>query len=330
MTGGTLVPAPLFADLAEGPEGGEAFWLICEDGLRIRAGVWPVGAKGTVLLFSGRTEYVEKYGRAAADLAARGYATLTLDWRGQGLADRSLPDRVVGHVRHFDDYQQDVRAALALAQRLGLPQPYHLMAHSMGGCIGLRALLNGLPVRSVVFSAPMWGITMAAWMRPLARPFAQLSALIGQGHRFAPGTSAQTYVAEAGFGGNVLTTDPDMWRYMQRQVARHPELGLGGPSLEWVHAALTECLALAPLPSPRLPCVTALGTGEKVVDTAPIHLRMARWPGGRLDLYPGAEHEVLMEAPLHRIPYYDRAAALFDAAGGWSDGDPGEAVAQGG
>jgi lysophospholipase len=50
-----------------------------------------------------------------------------------------------------------------------------------------------------------------------------------------------------------------------------------------------------------------------VVDLAPIHLRMAGWPGGRLDIYPGAEHEVPMELPVHRGRFLDEAAKLFAA-----------------
>ena len=58
-------------------------------GVRIRVGLWHrQGPAGTVLLFPGRTEYVEKYGRTARLLAARGLATLVIDWRGQGIADR--------------------------------------------------------------------------------------------------------------------------------------------------------------------------------------------------------------------------------------------------
>lgn len=305
--------APFFADIAEGPDGGEAFWLSTRDGVRIRAAVWRAGTKGTVLLFPGRTEYVEKYGRAAGDLKDRGYATLTIDWRGQGLADRALADRNVGHVGDFEEYQADVEASIGLARSLGLPEPYYLVAHSMGGCIGLRALLNGLPVKAAAFSAPMWGISMAAWMRPLASVISLVSGWVGQAHRFAPGTSEKSYIVDADFGGNVLTTDPEMWHYMRRQIVERPELSLAGPSLGWLHAALGECHALTLAPSPDLPCLTALGTAEKVVDPAPIHMRMARWPGGRLEMYPGAEHEVMMEGPEHRRRFFDSATELFDA-----------------
>ena len=306
--------APLFNDLAEGPDGGRAVWLTASDGVRIRAGLWGGGEKGTVFLFPGRTEYVEKYGRAAADLLARGYCTLAVDWRGQGLADRAYADRLIGHVTDFAEFQRDVDALLAFATVEGLPRPYYLLCHSMGGCIGLRSLLRGLPFAAATFSAPMWGISMAAWLRPLAHVIGRLAGPFGQAHRYAPGTGGTTYVLASPFQGNVLTTDPDMWDYMRRHVMAQPDLALGGPSLGWLNAALRECGALAAMPAPPVPAITALGTAEKVVDVAPIHLRMQSWRNGRLDLYPGAEHEVPMETPSHRTRFYDAAASLFDAA----------------
>jgi len=164
-----LAPAPLYTDIDPGPSTGSALWAHAADGQRIRLGVWPKsGAKGTVLLFPGRTEYIEKYGPAAQDLAQRGLATIAIDWRGQGLADRMLDDARSGHVEAFEDYQKDVNAMLAAAETLNLPKPYFLLAHSMGGAIGLRALHQGLPVQAACFTAPMWGIGLAPHLRPLA------------------------------------------------------------------------------------------------------------------------------------------------------------------
>lgn len=91
-----LDPAPLYTDIAPGPEGGQAHWAETSDGKRIRLGHWPcAGARGTVLLFPGRTEYIEKYGLCAADFARRGLATMAIDWRGQGLSDRLLQIRAL-------------------------------------------------------------------------------------------------------------------------------------------------------------------------------------------------------------------------------------------
>ncbi|OIQ76085.1 lysophospholipase L2 [mine drainage metagenome] len=305
--------APFFASFADGPKAGHAVWIKCADGVRIRVGIWPEGEKGTVLLFPGRTEYVEKYGRAAADLRARGYATVTVDWRGQGLADRALKDRNSGYVEHFSDFQKDLAAVLDVVREVALPTPLYLISHSMGGAIAFRALHEGLRVKAAVFSAPMWGILLSPAVRPFAWALSHLSSQLGFSHVYAPGTGPVTYTASAPFMGNVLTSDAEMYRYMVAQVEGVPELALGGPSLHWVHEALQECRVIRALPSPKMPVLTFLGTAEKVVDSEPVHERMARWPGGKLELVPGAEHEVMMETPAIRARFFDASAALFDA-----------------
>lgn len=304
--------APFHAGLADGPPGAVAVWLKAGSA-RIRVAWWKAGDKGTVLLLPGRTECVEKYGRAAGDLVARGYSVITIDWRGQGLADRVLPDRMIGHVGTFAEYQQDLDAMLEEAARADLPQPYYMVAHSMGGCIGLRALMRGVPVKAAVFSAPMWGIAMAAWLRPVASVVGALSGPLRLAHRYAPTTGGKAYLLQFPFEGNVLTTDREMWDYMRRQIAEEPDLALGGPSIAWLREALTECASLAARPAPKVPAICALGTAEKVVDVPPIHLRMAGWSDGQLDLYPGAEHEIMMEGAATRARFFDRAVALFDA-----------------
>ncbi len=306
--------APFYAEVADGPEDVRAVWATAEDGVRLRVGIWPGGARGTVLLFAGRTEYLEKYGRTAADLKARGLATICIDWRGQGLADRPLDNPLTGHVMEFPDYQLDVEVLLRTARAEGLPEPYFLLAHSMGGCIGLRALFEGLPVNAVCFTAPMWGIRMHPALRPVAWGLSWASRAAGVGDRFVPGTGPAAHSVAALFKDNLLTTDPDMFCYMNRQVEAHPELRLSGPSLHWLYEALAETAQLAQRTSPSLPCLTFLGGNERIVPDAPIRDRMARWPGGRLDDVPTAEHEVLMETPGIRSHVLAGMMALFDAA----------------
>jgi len=303
--------APLFAEIAQGPEGGLALWKIAKDGVRLRVALWPKGAHGTVLMFPGRTEYIEKYGRAAAEFGTRGFACAVIDWRGQGLADRPVPDRNMGHVEVFSDYQHDVAALLEVAQTQGMPRPYYLATHSMGGCIGLRALVDGLDVKAAAFSAPMWGIRFAPGVQHVARAISRTARFLRQSMYYAPGTGPATYVLTAPFMGNVLTRDPDTYGWMQDQLRRHPDLALGGPSLHWLDEALTECAALAALPSPDLPVLCFLGLEEKVVDDTAIRDRMARWPSGQLELVANSEHEVMMEVPATRERYFDLVTALF-------------------
>jgi len=306
--------APYYSDIAHGPEGGQAYWLITRDGLRIRIGVWPGGDKGTVLMMPGRSEYIEKYGHAATELQARGFSSVALDWRGQGLAERLIPDPSIGHVGSFHDYQLDVDAAMTAIRALSLPGPVHLLAHSMGGGIGLRSVMERSDLQSAVFSAPMWGILLPLPVRLLAHILSAVSAAFGQGHRMVPGgTGKSPYVMRAKFATNNLTTDPEMFDQMRHQLGTHPDLALGAPSLAWLGLALRECSTLAKDPVPLLPTLTFLGTQEAIVDPQAIHSRMADWPNGQLEMIPDARHEVMMETRPIRDKVFDQIAAHFTA-----------------
>lgn len=269
-------------------------------------------AKGTVLIFPGRTEFVEKYGCTAQALQARGYASLAIDWRGQGIADRMMQNRAIGHVGKFADYQKDVAAVVAHADHINLPRPYFLLAHSMGGCIGLRAVIDGLDVNAAMFSAPMWGIDMASYLRPIAWGLSAISTPLRFDRTLAHGQVEQSYVLRAPFADNTLTGDADMFAMMRKQLQRHPELGLGGPSLRWLNTTLREMYSLSRLPSPALPSLAFLGTQEEVVDSLSIRKRMGRWPNGVLRVIEGGRHEMLMDKPDMRNAIFDETAAFFD------------------
>lgn len=305
--------APFYNDLAEGPPDGAASWVQTSDGTRLRIGHWAKKAKnGTVLIFPGRTEYIEKYGAIAKLFESNGYATAAIDWRGQGLADRALKDPTVGHVGDFSEYQQDVAAYITYARAQGLPEPYHMIGHSMGGCIGLRAAMNGISVKSAGFSAPMWGIKM----NPALRPFAWLSSGIGTkfgfGHLLAP---AQRPVEAPGiidFKDNLLTADRAEFDYFQRQIKARPELGLGNASLGWLNAALREMAALERLPAPDLPSVTLLGSAEAIVDPDAVRARANNWPRGTLVELQDGRHEVMLEIKPIRDRVFSELLKLFD------------------
>ena len=309
-----MAPAPFFDDIAYGPLGGAANWLTTADGLRIRVAHWTgSNIKGTVLIFPGRTEYVEKYGDTAGALKERGYASIAIDWRGQGLADRMMKERRIGHVKKFSDYQHDVAVTVGHAEALGLPRPYYLLAHSMGGCIGLRALHNGLDVQAAAFSAPMWGLAMATWLKPFAWGLPAVARQLGRDEMLAPGQTLETYVLREDFELNTLTRDREMWTRLQEQAKAQPVLSLGGPSLGWLYEASREMQGLSEMPSPAYPCLTFLGTAEKIVDPDRIEERMAQWPDGHLEMLQGGEHEVMVEIPETRAHVFDMIAAHFDA-----------------
>ena len=310
-----MEPAPYHAEVTTFGEG-EAFWLEAEDGVRIRLGLWRAEApRGTMLMFPGRTEFVEKYAHVAAEMTARGFDMIAVDWRGQGLADRLHPNPLTGHVDDFADYQRDVTAVMAAVSDLGLARPWHVVGHSMGGCIGLRALIDGrLDVATCGFTAPMWGISMAPALRPVAWGLSTLSRPFGFSSIFAPGQKPAPYVQRADFETNTLTSDREMYERLRHMVTEVPGLGLGGPSLHWLRAALVEMRALDRLPSPDLPCLTFCGEDEMVVDKTRIARRMARWPNGELEWIAGGRHELFLETPEIRGHVIARLTEHFETA----------------
>ncbi len=310
-----MEPAPVFhADLAEGPEGGEAWMVRAGDGTRIRVATWPGGDAGTVLLFPGRNEHVEKYGRTAARLAALGYASAAIDWRGQGHSDRAPGCGDLGHVQAFADYQQDVAAMVALVRAAGLPEPYFLLAHSMGGAIGLRALSEGLDVAAAAFCAPMWGIQMAAYLRPIARGVSAVGRATGLGFREVPVGRRESYLVVTPFEENALTTDEDTYAWMVRHAIQDTRLALGRPTLTWLHEALAETRRLRTLPRPQVPSYVGIAGDESIVENAAIRRIAASWPGLRVDEYPRARHELMMERAEVRDRLFETVDAHFRAA----------------
>src|SRR5262245_41614258 len=102
------------------PEGAITGMLRTSDGVALRYARWaaPPGRKGTVCLFQGRAEFIEKYFESVRELLARGFAVVTLDWRGQGFSDRALADTHKGHITDFDEYGIDLQT---LMQEIVLP-----------------------------------------------------------------------------------------------------------------------------------------------------------------------------------------------------------------
>lgn len=308
--------AVYYSEAAEGPENGSAYWIHAKDNVRLRVGQWKTSqaCKGTVFLFPGRTEYIELWGRTAADLDRLGYSAFAIDWRGQGLADRVTGDRKTGHVKRFSEFQMDAAAMFEAAEKLNLPKPWYLIGHSMGACIGFRALTKGLPVSACAFTAPMFGIKLSLIERMAAWPLTWAAQALGRGHIYAPGYSGQTYVLGSAFEGNKLTNDPDMYQHWVSQALSLSELQIGGPSMGWLFQALRETRSLSGVASPQIPCISFCGDQDQIVDIPAIQNRMERWPGGSLELIKNAKHELFAESAEVRERIFAQIDRLFSTA----------------
>lgn len=305
--------APFLADIAKAPPPAQVLWAYAEDGTRLRIALWTAGPKGLVVIFPGRTEVIEKYGLVVGDLVAAGYGATVIDWRGQGLSDRLSERPLLGDVADFGLFQDDVAAYAATLDAFAPDAPHFLLAHSMGGCIALRALTTGFDVRAASFSAPMWGLPLTTTTRRAVRAITAALRLGQLDKREIPGAGIEFRLWENPFDTNELTADATTYAWMQQQVQTHPELRLGAPSLRWLVAALKETDHLAQLASPAVPCYCGVGTRELIVSADAIKARMASWPGSDLHVFDGALHELLMERPAIRDRFLRETLALFAA-----------------
>ncbi|MGB1235160.1 MAG: alpha/beta fold hydrolase [Planktomarina sp.] len=304
--------APLFLDLANAPDGGVAHWRKAVDGVRIRLAHWVTeNAKGTLLLCPGRTEYIEKYGDSVRDFQKMGLSVVVIDWRGQGLSDRSGANRLVGHVDQFSDFQHDLTAMVDYAKDMGLHGDHYLCAHSMGGCITLRGLMNGLSVKAAAFSAPMWGIQLSPPLRATAWSVTAIANPFAIRDQLAPGAESRSLLEKNHQDRNRLTTDPKMFAYILNQLEQMPDFEMAGPSIAWLGTALREMKAVSKLPVPDIPSVTFLGTDEEIVDPDAIKARVAGWSNGSLEIVDDAKHEILMETPATRARFFTKVAEVF-------------------
>lgn len=268
-------------------------WLVTDDGARLRRGHWrPASPRGRVLLLQGLSEFLEKYTEVAARLCARGFEVWSFDWRGQGhsAAGDGPPQDA------FDRHLLDLGLALAA---LGPGPTPLLLAHSMGGHLALRLLLERPTlVARAVLVAPMIGIHTGRWPLRIAQRLARAMIRLGFGPRVLPGRRHYTPLTIP-FALNPLTGDRDNYERLRRRIADDPALRFGQVDWHWLAAAFASIDRLhAADPSRLTTPLTLLLAGRDVVVNSHAAARFAaRLPQASAQWFADARHELLMETP---------------------------------
>jgi lysophospholipase len=283
------------------------------DGVLLRYARWapPPGRKGTVCIFQGRTEFIEKYFEVVRDLRVRGFAVATLDWRGQGLSQRLTRDPRKGHVRDFDDYLIDLETFMKEVVLPDCPPPYFALGHSMGASVLILGAAGGHRwFERLVLIAPMIGLRE----RPVfgyAAIMARIMRLAGFGRAYIPG-GIGTPMAIRPFVGNIVTSDPVRHARTSAILEAEPAFGVGSPTVSWAHAAFKMMSELADPSFPsrlRQPMLLLACGRDYLVSTAAIEEFAIHLRAGSHLIVAGAMHELMMEQDYYRQQFW----AAFDA-----------------
>jgi lysophospholipase len=290
-------PAPLIGiPQAPVPPNGAAEWFAGVRGSKLRAALFrpPGEPVGSVIVSSGRTEPIEKYFEVVGELQARGFVVLVNEWRGQGLSERPLKDRMKGHARGFADFVADYKLMLN-AFEARLPKPWIAVSHSMGGCLTLKVLASGEPrLDAAIVTAPMLEIATGMPYQ-VARPLAFAADLV-----CGPSLVrvAETDPAKAPFQDNVLTHDLARFERNRAQIVACPDLRLGGVTWSWINSALAgiaELFRPGALDKITIPVTLVTAGDDKVVLTRGAKALAAKLPNGKYVEIAGAYHEILQE-----------------------------------
>jgi lysophospholipase len=297
---------------AQIPTGGAAEWFEGAGGARLRAALFPAttaSPRGSVVVHPGRTEPIEKYFEVVEILRARGFAVLVHDWRGQGLSQRMLPDRRLGHAEGYADFLADHDRLLATFEGR-LPKPWISLGHSMGGCLAMLVLAGGeTRYAGAILSAPMLGLALGKAPMVAARVLAAANRALGRGGLLARAENAGAETFET----NILTHDPDRYARNAAQLAACPDLALGGPTWGWLDFALSATDLLqhgAGVPRITVPVTIAAAGEERLVDNTGSRKVAARFPSARFIEIPGAYHEILQELDTLQAPFWTEFDAL--------------------
>ena len=306
-------PAPVEVAGNPTPEGGVFERFAVPGGLTLRWAYWREerGARGTVVIVPGRTEFIEKYFETISDLRARKFSVAVIDLRGQGLSDRLLSEPLKGHVIDFQDYVDDVEEWISQHVVKALPGPYLLLAHSMGAHTALRYLKrHGHVFRGAVLTSAMTAIQPSPLSTTFARGLVKLGRrLFGDTVALLSGARANPFAAR--FEENVLTHDKNRFDRMQDLIHKDPRLALGAPTFGWLTAAIRSMdIANDPLflSEIEVPILVVIAGGDRIVDVASQRLMSQRLPNCQHLLVDGSHHEVLMETDDRRAQFW----AAFD------------------
>jgi lysophospholipase len=283
------------------------------DGVALRFARWPApsGRKGTVCLFQGRAEFIEKYFESVRELRERGFAVATLDWRGQGLSDRALADTRKGHVNDFDEYATDLATFMQDVVLPDCPPPLFALGHSMGASVLLRSVSQGRRwFDRIVLSTPMIALPGLRSTR-FAKLTARAMRLAGMGMAYIPGGNSDVLALQP-FVDNPLTSDPVRYARVAAVLEAEPALALGSPTVAWGNAAyrlIEEFADPTYASSIRQPLLLIAAGRDEIVSTPAIEDFAVQLRAGSHLIVAGARHEIIMEQDRYRQQFW----AAFDA-----------------
>ena len=280
------------------PQGAQVNRWTAPDGWELRAFAWPAATatpRGSILFEGGRGDIFEKYLEVFAHWHDQGWTITSFDWRGQGGSGRLTQAGNCGHIDDFGRFVGDLRDFYA-EWAVATPGPHVVMAHSMGGHIVLRAMIEGaVTPDAAVLIAPMLGVKSPLGM---GERLARLMGGVGDSSRPAWKGNEKPYTTETRH--SLLTHDAERYADEIWWQARNPENVTGPPSWRWLIEAFKSMREMRNSPrlkTMKVPTLMLVAEADGLVDPKAALAIGPKLPEARVVRF-GKEsaHEILREA----------------------------------
>ena len=254
--------------------------------------------KGAILISSGRTEAAIKYKELIFDLYNNGYSIYIHDHRGQGLSGRMTEDTDMGYIDDFQYYIDDMKYFYDNYLNKGNHKKIYLLAHSMGGAIGMTYLEqypNDFNVAA--FSSPMLGLK--------APTCTAVKLLAAKEPKYALGETKYNDDKVA-FNKNHLTGSEIRYNRMIEAFDEVPQAKLGGATYQWVNKSCEQFeYIFSNIEKIKTPFILLSAQNDKIVDVHAHQKFVEKAQELEKDckayVVENAQHELLIEKDEQRI-----------------------------
>lgn len=266
------------------------------DGLDINYHTIKRGMKTAIVIIPGRTEPTRKYAEVVWDLRDEKVDFFLMDHRGQGYSERMLTDPHKGYVEKFEHYIDDFDKFL---QQQVLNQGYekiYLIAHSMGGAIGLyHHILKGRTFDKIVAVAPMLEVETGSFSHTFTLNYLRFLTVMGLGENYVHGADRGS--VDFPFENNEVTHSEARF-LMARDLERdNLFLVMGGATNHWVVEALAAGRKISRKKKKlRDVPILMLQAGQDTFVRSRRQNKVCKLKNCRKVRFEDAKHEILMES----------------------------------
>ena len=272
---------------------------------------------GTVLLLHGFTENTYKYAELIYSLLKNGFCVVAYDQRGHGRSGRAdqLPHPSVTHVDSFEDYVTDLEIVCDTVLD-GLPRPWMLFAHSMGGAVASLYLERHPETFSAAaLCAPMIAPATGGVPPFLAKTLCRVFCLFGRGkhwpfflHPYAGPEDFETSCA----------TDPARFSWYDRVKASREDFCNSVPSYRWTLESICVTRRILSAGAPEsIACPVLLSSADEDSSVLPLPQKefIRRVPKGRQIFVANSRHEIYRSANAVLFPWWHEILLFLKEAG---------------